>query len=520
MKILIVEDEYYSRKRLVKMVREWNSSVIVTGDVETGIEAVNSIRREQPDIVITDIRMPEMDGLELSRYVREHHPSVFIGIISGYADFEYAREAIKYQVKGYLLKPIKKDDLYELLDELKEKWEELNRERQQYNTMLEKLASLNQIWKLTSAIYERNRLNESPMELFKLSQEPAGYWVIVFKIYSHQEERDVESLKDLLKIEPTWDGFIFINPMVKNEWIGICFTYSKEEGETFAGPSELTETMISHMRERFHDRFSIGVSRLHASIDLLSKGYREAKYALAQHLCCGAGRLYEYGNLKESNSLEWKEEMERKLQQELKAGKAGSVKSMIHTIFTKVQDDQLGSIRLLQHIYSRIDAIIRSEMDEQMIQEAPRKDINEFASLDQLVEELAGQVDRLCDRTSAAEVKEEENQELINDLIAYVKENYACEISLEVLAKHRYYLNSSYLSRLFKSKTGQGFSDFLIACRMNKAKELIETNWFSISEISGLVGYTKPSYFIFMFKKYYGKTPGDYKSAFVKMSKN
>ncbi|SDN97103.1 two-component system, response regulator YesN [Paenibacillus sp. yr247] len=510
MKVLIVEDEYYARKRLVKMVLDWDSSIIITGDVETGNEAITSISQEEPDLVLTDIRMPEMDGLELSRYVMDNHPSVFVVILSGYADFEFAQKAICFNVKRYILKPIKREDLHACLNELKEKWEERIRERQQYAKMLNRMVS----FRLTSAIYELNRLDESLAELLKIRKKTNGYWVIVFKSYGPLSEQDVESLEfhlqGLLVSESNREGYGFLNPVIHNEWIGICF--STKYGERYEVPSMNTANVVRDLLSNLTERFSLGVSRLHSDASSLSMGYREAKYALAQHLCHGTNRLYEHEDLEESKDYEWKEELENKLHQELKAGRAVVVKRLIHSLFTNFYEENQVSVKQLVQLHSRIDAILRSEINIQMISDMPKKEIDEFASLDQLVDGLTSLVDRLCERLPATEHKGGENQDLINDLIAYVKENYACEISLDLLAKHRYYLNASYLSRLFKSKTGQGFSDFLTSCRMKKAKELIESNWFSISEIAGLVGYTQSSHFIQIFKKHYGETPGEYKS--------
>jgi two-component system response regulator YesN len=231
MKVLIVEDEYYARKRLMKMVHEWDRNIIITDDVETGNEAIASILREAPDLVLTDIRMPEMDGLELSRYIMENHPTIFVAILSGYADFEFAQKAIRFNVKRYILKPLKKDDLHVCLNELMESWEEKNREREQSTVMLNRIVD----FRLASVIYELNHLDESLADLLKIRQEPKGYWIIVFKNYSPSplSDQDVGSLKfhleSLLYSSSNREGYSFFNPVIQNEWIGICFSANEEK---------------------------------------------------------------------------------------------------------------------------------------------------------------------------------------------------------------------------------------------------------------------------------------------------
>ena len=132
MKILVVEDEYYTRKAIVKMMKEWGGSDVMVEDAESGSDALDNMENMKADIVFTDICMPEMDGHELCAKIKEKYPSTLFAVISGYSDFEYARKAMKLDIKDYVLKPVKKDNLFKLLDDLKQQLEKSNEERKYF----------------------------------------------------------------------------------------------------------------------------------------------------------------------------------------------------------------------------------------------------------------------------------------------------------------------------------------------------------------------------------------------------
>ena len=110
-KILVADDEYYARKALVMMLEKSELPISVNGDFEDGEEVIEFLQENEADIIITDIRMPNTDGLELAKYVQEHMPKCSVVIETGYEDFQYARNALRYQVKDYLTKPINESEL-------------------------------------------------------------------------------------------------------------------------------------------------------------------------------------------------------------------------------------------------------------------------------------------------------------------------------------------------------------------------------------------------------------------------
>lgn len=119
MKVLIVEDEYYARKAIVKMLKEWGKDTVIMGEAECGLDAIECINTEVWDLVFTDIRMPDMDGIKLAKYINVNYPSYFVFIISGYDYVQCARKEELGVIKRFLTKPVKKSELFMLLDSIK-----------------------------------------------------------------------------------------------------------------------------------------------------------------------------------------------------------------------------------------------------------------------------------------------------------------------------------------------------------------------------------------------------------------
>ena len=117
-KILVADDEYYARKALVMMLEKSGLPISVNGDFEDGEEVIEYLQENEADIIITDIRMPNVDGLEVAKYVQEHMPKCSVVIETGYEDFQYARNALRYHVKDYLTKPINESELLKSIKDI------------------------------------------------------------------------------------------------------------------------------------------------------------------------------------------------------------------------------------------------------------------------------------------------------------------------------------------------------------------------------------------------------------------
>ena len=117
LKLLIADDEYFIRQRIKKIIPWEKLNLTFAGEAENGQQVIDHLEKEPVDLLLLDIKMPQMNGIETARYIKEHFPSVHMLILSGYNDFEYARTAIRYGVKEYLLKPVAAEELERALSE-------------------------------------------------------------------------------------------------------------------------------------------------------------------------------------------------------------------------------------------------------------------------------------------------------------------------------------------------------------------------------------------------------------------
>lgn len=162
MKILIAEDEYYARQRLIKIIRECDMEAELAAAVENGREAVDFLEQNTDvDVVLTDIIMPRMNGLELAEYIHVNMPYIQVVIVSGYEEFDYARKAIEYEVKQYIIKPVKRELLLRVLRQLEEKQESFRREVEA--GVLERLKKLPNGYTSSKQVLTKKELMQSHM---------------------------------------------------------------------------------------------------------------------------------------------------------------------------------------------------------------------------------------------------------------------------------------------------------------------------------------------------------------------
>lgn len=161
MKILIAEDEYYARQRLIKIIRECDMEAELASAVENGREAVDFLEQNTDvDVVLTDIIMPRMNGLELAEYIHVNMPYIQVVIVSGYEEFDYARKAIEYEVKQYIIKPVKRELLLRVLRQLEEKQENFRREVEA--GVLERLKKLPNGYTSSKQVLTKKRTDADP----------------------------------------------------------------------------------------------------------------------------------------------------------------------------------------------------------------------------------------------------------------------------------------------------------------------------------------------------------------------
>lgn len=494
MNIFLVEDEHWALAELVELFRRYETKHCIF-PFSSGEEALAAADKYIPDLVLTDINMPGMDGLELIVALNEFHPGVKAIVLSVHDQFAYAQKGMKIGVIDYLLKPVRKDILFTTIDK-----------------------TLHDISKDTKRETERihgsitQQLLSSDAQENELSASIAGskYFIAFFLVKDRSLERgwkdtpmgSFKSLflkrlqeRDIYCIDIDVKRKALLIPLEDESLIPFCKS-------CFAALYQ----QIIHYRIQVHMGYRIKKKdeRLHSSFEALLKMLEEQmKFGISTFVTPDTRSVQaEIGGI-------W--ERVRLLHNFLKQGDIQKGKESIHKMILELRKKELTFKQLMLFVndlfYSLKYNLQASSMTEISINTL-HEDMNvlhELTTYDELSEWLASKVFELFSEQNPID---QNPKGLIPILINRIHSNYQHELSLQQFAAD-HHISLGYLSRLFKSQTGHTFSDYLIRQRIEKAKQLLSEG-ARITDVSSFVGYEDPKHFSYLFKKIVGEPPKTY----------
>lgn len=530
-KLFLVDDEVELIDG-VKTLIDWKSNDIeLCGEADNGITALEKIIMLLPDIIIMDIKMPKMDGLELLHEISKHNLKVKCIILSGYDDFSYAQKAIELKAANYLLKPCRPSEILEAV--LKAKTvieEELSIEKllRSYKLQLQenlpvlKEKLLRELINGTCKDYSK-AINK--MELYDIKLLNKEQLVSIIKIdsanslYKTYCADDIEAIKIGISNMALHIFSNLTNCEIFQNDEDILIVYSIDS--KYISIDQIV-TLLKDLKEKVKTSFdisvTIGVGNTSHSIEELWKSFKEASAAVDSKFFLGDDKVILFDDiclsLVDSNTYPLNEELAiinclRTGNRLLLKEKTAAFYGFIHKFGTPSKRYvQWASIALLGSFHK---FCIEANVD---ISSISNDSLTLFESIQTC--ETSCEVEKkvlsiLNEMFNKIEEKENKNL-LIKSAIDYIKENYSKDISLEVIAK-QIYITPGYLSQLFKQSTGVNFLEFLNKHRIQKAKELLKNKFIKNYEIAGLVGYSNEKYFSQMFKRYTGLTPTQYKES-------
>lgn len=530
-KVLLVDDEVVVREGIKERI-DWNElGLVCVGDCENGMEAIEAVDQLMPDVVITDINMPFVDGLELARYIAEQHPLTKVIILTGFDDFSYAQQAIKLSVNDFILKPITAMELRKVLvkvtaemDEEKRKREDFVRLKIQLNESLPLLRERFLERMATSSIHQRER--EERLVYFRISLN-APYYLAIATDIDHFPEDHQNADRDLLRFAM----FNVIQEIVENEPGSVVFRNRDEKviailsGEAeeplFDIAQQLSEKMRHLIQSYLKFTVTVGIGRSCCSLNHLPQSYESALAALEYRFLLGVNKVISIVDMEghPATSGEYQQEWEQGEQRLISCIKTGTSKELKETLHSIIQHYKTSLLSMQQcyiHIQKLIITLIRN-LNQLGIQEVdifgnginPITHIYHFQTLEDLESWL---FDR-CSHTINTIIEQRNDlcESQIKAAEAYLKEHYSDEtLSLAKICKH-VHMSTSYFSSLFKSQTGRTFVEYLTLERIEKAKELLKFTTLKTYEIASRVGYHDPHYFSMLFKKITGDTPTEYR---------
>ena len=491
--LLIVEDEKLIRQGIHVMAKRSEVPIEEILECANGEEALEILSRQPVDVMFTDIRMQGMDGLELARRVHElDHPPLMVAI-SGYDDFSYAVEMLRNGVREYLLKPVEREKIRDILLKLDE---ELARSKQSEEE--NKSLSTYQL----KALLRDKELKPSEREILIKKNAPF-FHVGAYRLFLCGDRVLLDD--ELLGLrEGACDGS------------GRIFLSDLEEGQLLIAPEEETESLRGGA---FYD-CCVGISGVHRGLEEMDEAFRECLEARERAFALGSASSYE-----EELSSKVPEAMRQKARelltsenrtkriQVLGAGHTDEVIRLWGALFRATADMHLATNEFtyeMQQSFGEISSIYKETIergDEEMI----RQCMNPMA-FDSLQEYQDSIMEWLVDVSQRLGARMEDNGITQKLLTAeqYIRENYSSDLNMAVVSNY-VSMNYSFFSYSFKQHTGYSFVNYLKMIRMNEAKKLLTETDMKIVEISTCVGYENEKHFMKTFKSLMGVSPGEYR---------
>lgn len=495
MRFAVADDVLLARKAVEKLIMEWDRDSVICCSCDNGDEVLRVLEDQPVDVLVADIRMPGLNGIALSEVVRQRCPEVDVVLVSGYATFDYARAALHNGVRDYLLKPLKREELFHTLDSIKSTRTEAEKQEDSIREVQRRAGSFLLLRYLSGNESPDNALPEELASQFT-GRENGSF--LAAQILSEGVGFDSLAL-GLRDVSSGWD-LVFED--ILHAGAGVIVSCGEERAAAAADKKIRALKELADQEKRAGHSTAVGISQLLKGPDAIRKAYMQARRACCLRLLGGGQGVYVF-DCSQGRELFTKEDL-HVVRNHLNAQRIKEVREFCLKKFTMQQEPV--TVRQLEQAYQALLGIcftMEKNGEAAAKEERFYRPLWNFKDLGQLLDYICGMV---CRREEAEESVREGG--IIEEIQAFLEENYYCEISLNELAATKYFMNPNYLSRLFKARTGMGFSKYLLGLRMRKAEQLLESGDRSINEVALMVGYTSPSYFIQNFKKYYGKTPG------------
>ena len=538
LKTFLAEDEIVVRENIKKMVPWEQYGFELVGEASDGEMALPLIKKLKPDLLITDIKMPFMDGLTLCKVVKKEFPDIKIVILSGYDDFNYAKEAIGIGVEDYLLKPITKNAFLERLCEIRSRYEHEKSQREYYEQFHREMQEYEQnssrdfFEGLISGTMDMGEMYERADKL-GLDIVAEAYNILIFTLesenaaagqsetYSEWEARALEKIEGLFADHSY--AMLFRNNV---------FSYGVLVKEQKDNPGKNTRDCVESIREILSDApagqpWFIAAGELVERLSNMKHSYNTAAQTYARRYLYDGHILY-YRDLKEEELAKDDGRYLKKvdinamdpaiIQKFLGSGLKEETGNFVRDYFHAIGKEPMTSMVFRSYVilnvrFSVLSFLNRMGYCASALEESDTEDALEQGGAS--MEAAMAYAEKILQK--AIEIRDEnsgnKNRDILEHSIEYIKTHYMDEnMSLNAVAQVAN-ISANHFSALFSQNIGQTFIEYLTGIRMEHAKELLRCTGKRASEIALEVGYKDSHYFSYLFKKTQGMTPSDYRKA-------
>ncbi len=532
-RILLVDDEEEVRKAIIRNI-EWEKlGFQMAQDAENGEDALEKIEQLKPDVIMTDIRMPYMDGLTLTKRIRQKYPSMKILIFSGYDDFEYAQQAIKLNVTEYILKPVNVEELTGILNRVRENLDEEIAQRRDVSMLRRRyLSSLPIIRELfLNDLVQGNveeadicpKLEEYGVDILNARKLTAA--VVSLEPEERLKGRDPSPLQQERKLIPISvrglvedrlrDYFRFTSFISAG---GITFIAAIDQDSTQTGLIDLLADACKEVQRILGITVTIGVGYSTQRPERIGESYQSAVDALGYKAIVGTGGTIYINDMEpvSRGKLQLNPKDETELENRIKFGTPETIGEAVREIAGRMEDTRAHASQYQVYRFSLINCIMRLmqqyDMDLRQIFDA-EGDVIRLMGSGHGREEFPVWLTRVACRMNEFINRRRDNtaRQVIEEAKQYIQDHYQePDLSVEMVCR-QLHMSPAYFSTIFRKETGKTCVAYLTDVRLNRAVELLNQTSDKTYVIARKVGYQEQNYFSYVFKKKFGVSPTKYR---------
>lgn len=535
-KVFLVEDEMVIRRGIKNSIDWEKEGYIFCGEASDGELAYPMIIKEKPDILITDIRMPFMDGLELCKLVKKELPNIKILILSGYDEFDYAKEAIRLGVTEYLLKPISSGKLLEALNGVSES---IRREKEDKDLVRKYMEEMRE-----NTEHEKQKFFEQMIagnlsmadaletgKKYEMNLSAGMYNLLLFRFTLGKENRKsgellgeaeyaIEKLTERLE-------YVFEFQHGVEGWAFLLMADNEEQMSERV--KELSKDLEEIMKNYSTIAYFGGIGQPVARLRELEESFREAERALAARFTMELNRIISVEDIRMAQNVDTLDDIEitsfgeiektrTMLEKFLNNGAEDEIDEFVDVYINELPEENLKSVLMRQYIIMDAYIVMMSFCEKiegiEGEMQAQSEELKNSMKTIQTLEEIKNYIRMLLKKIIG--VRDTISGRRYSDIIEIAKDQIrktymSDEISLNTIAAE-VGMSPSYFSSIFSKEMGKTFVEYLTEIRMDRAKELLMCSSMKTSEIGYEVGYKDPHYFSYIFKKTQNCTPKEFRA--------
>ena len=535
-KVFLVEDEMVIRRGIKNSIDWEKEGYIFCGEASDGELAYPMIIKEKPDILITDIRMPFMDGLELCKLVKKELPNIKILILSGYDEFDYAKEAIRLGVTEYLLKPISSGKLLEALNGVSES---IRREKEDKDLVRKYMEEMRE-----NTEHEKQKFFEQMIagnlsmadaletgKKYEMNLSAGMYNLLLFRFTLGEENRKSGELLGEAKyaIEKLTERLEYVFEFQRGVEGWAFLLMADNEEQMSERVKELSKDLEEIMKNYSTIAYFGGIGQPVARLRELEESFREAERALAARFTMELNRIISVEDIRMAQNVDTLDDIEitsfgeiektrTMLEKFLNNGAEDEIDEFVDVYINELPEENLKSVLMRQYIIMDAYIVMMSFCEKiegiEGEMQAQSEELKNSMKTIQTLEEIKNYIRMLLKKIIG--VRDTISGRRYSDIIEIAKDQIrktymSDEISLNTIAAE-VGMSPSYFSSIFSKEMGKTFVEYLTEIRMDRAKELLMCSSMKTSEIGYEVGYKDPHYFSYIFKKTQNCTPKEFRA--------